>query len=110
MANAEVEVTDIIESVVRQLKPELPVTKVILFGSYVSGVTRKWSDIDVAIVSPNFSGVPLWRRQELLAALLPQADVRLSPLAYSPEELSSPTLFLREIIRTGKVVYEAPST
>jgi len=109
MVATNLEIGDIIGSVVKQLEPEVRVTKVILFGSYVSGMARKWSDIDMAIISPKFSGVPLWRRQELLATLLPKADVRLSPLAYSPEELSKPTPFLREIIRTGKVVYQAPS-
>jgi hypothetical protein len=51
--------------------------------------------------------LPIWRRQEVLAESLPEADVRLSPLGYSPEELSNPTPFLREIIRTGRVVYQA---
>lgn len=108
MVATDVEVEDIIRSLVRQLEPRLPVSKAILFGSYASGTVRKWSDIDVAIISPAFSRLPLWRRQELLAELLPEADVRLSPLGYSPEELTKPTLFLREIIRTGRIVYQAP--
>ena len=109
MVATDVEIMGIIRSTVGQLKPKVRVSTVILFGSYASGAVRRWSDIDVAIISPAFSGMPLWRRQELLAELLPEADVRLSPLAYSPEELSKPTPFLREIIRTGKVVYQAPS-
>ena len=44
----------------------------------------------------------------MLAEALRDADVRLSPLGYAPEHLSSPTPFLREIIRTGRLVYEAP--
>jgi hypothetical protein len=51
----------------------------------------------------------MWRRQELLAEALPDVDVRLSPIAYAPEELREPTLFLREILATGRVVYEAPA-
>ena len=100
---------DVVRSVVNRLEPGIPVSKVILFGSYASNSPKKWSDIDIAIVSPCFSGVPIWRRQELLAESLPEADVRLSPIGYSPEELSKPTPFLREIIRTGRVVYEAPA-
>jgi predicted nucleotidyltransferase len=107
---AEVDVTQVIRSLVAELQPTISVAKIILFGSYVSGAPKKWSDIDVAIVSPSFSNVPLWHRQEMLAESLRQTDVRLSPLGYSPEELSNPDghSFLREIIRTGRVVYEAP--
>ena len=110
MVATDVDIAGIIQSVVDELNGEVPVIKVILFGSYASGRERPWSDIDIAIVSPSFSQVPLWRRQERLAELLPGADVRLSPLAYSPQELAQPTPFLREIMRTGKVVYQAPSS
>lgn len=105
MVATDVEIMDIIRSLVSQLEPKMHVSKVILFGSYVSGAPKKWSDIDIAIVSPSFSRLPMWRRQELLAESLPKADVRLSPLCYSPEELAEPTPFLRQILRTGRVVY-----
>jgi predicted nucleotidyltransferase len=107
MVATDIEVMDVIRTVVSQLEPEIRVEKIILFGSYASGNPEKWSDIDIAIISPSFSPFPMWRRQELLAEHLPTADVRLSPLGYTPEELLKPTLFLREIIRTGKVVYQA---
>src|SRR3972149_4988704 len=107
MVATNVEIGDVLRSVVTQLEPGISVEKIILFGSYASGSPKKWSDIDIAIVSPSFSNVPIWRRQELLAESLPDADVRLSPIGYSPEELSKPTPFLREIIRTGRVVYQA---
>ena len=108
MVATDIEITDVIRSVVSQLEPRIRVDKIILFGSYASGSPQKWSDIDIAIISPSFSVLPMWRRQELLAEYLSSADVRLSPLGYAPEELLEPTLFLREIIRTGKVVYQAP--
>jgi len=108
MVTTNVEIADVLRSVVSQLEPGISVEKIILFGSYASGAPKRWSDIDIAIISSSFSGVPIWRRQELLAESLPAADVRLSPLGYAPDELSKPTPFLREIIRTGRVVYEAP--
>lgn len=109
MVATDVEVVDVIRSVVSQLEQSIRVDKIILFGSYASGNPEKWSDIDIAIISPDFSPFPMWRRQELLAERLTRADVRLSPMAYTPEELLKPTPFLREIIRTGKVVYQVPS-
>jgi len=32
----------------------LPINKVILFGSFAKGTQHKWSDVDIAIVSPKF--------------------------------------------------------
>ena len=107
MVATNVEIADVVQAIVTELQPRISVDKVILFGSYASGTPKRWSDIDIAIVSPSFSNVPIWRRQEFLAESLPDADVRLSPIGYSPEELSKPTLFLREIMRTGRVVYQA---
>jgi predicted nucleotidyltransferase len=108
MVATDVEVKEIVLSLVSKLEPDIRVSKIILFGSYASGEPKNWSDIDLAIISPNFSSLPIWRRQEVLAESLPEADARLSPLGYSPEELSKPSPFLREIIHTGRVVYEAP--
>src|SRR3990172_8099271 len=101
MVATNVEIGDVLRSIVSQLEPKISVATIILFGSYASGTPKKWSDIDIAIVSSSFSSVPIWRRQELLAESLAAADVRLSPIGYAPEELSKPTPFLREIIRTG---------
>jgi predicted nucleotidyltransferase len=36
-------------------KDSLPITKVILFGSFAKGTQHKWSDVDVAIISPKFT-------------------------------------------------------
>ena len=32
----------------------LPIERVFLFGSYATGHHRKWSDIDVCVISPRF--------------------------------------------------------
>jgi len=61
MVATGVEVADIIRSVVGELEPRIPVTKLILFGSYAGGSPKRWSDIDIAVISPAFSGVPMWR-------------------------------------------------
>ena len=106
MVATDVEIAGIIRSLVERLEAHVRVKTLILFGSYATDGPKDWSDIDLAVVSPDFTGVPLWRRQQLLAHYLRDADVRLSPIGYSPDELESPPLFLREIIRTGKVVYQ----
>lgn len=52
------------EAIVRDLsqliaelgKENIRIERTILFGSQVRGKTTEWSDIDVALVSPDFSG------------------------------------------------------
>ena len=86
------------------------VEAIVLYGSYVTGTPNEDSDIDVAIISPDFEGVPMWRRQEMIADLTMKRDRRLAPIGYPSSEYHNPGRhsFLREIVRTGRVVYEAP--
>ncbi|MBI2918448.1 MAG: HEPN domain-containing protein [Chloroflexi bacterium] len=87
----------------------IEVQKAVLFGSYVNGWPRPASDIDLAVVSDSFKGVPRERRWELLATAKATCDHRIEPLAYTPGEYhrAGPATFLGEIKRTGKVIYEA---
>ena len=82
-----------------------------LYGSYATGHPHEWSDMDVAVISPDFEDVPMWRRQEMIAELSLERDRRLTPIGYPSSEYHNPGRhsFLREIIRTGRVVYEAPA-
>jgi len=48
----------------------IPIQKVYLFGSQAKGTARIDSDIDLLVVSPAFSGMPLWERWEVLGDAL----------------------------------------
>jgi len=77
---------------------------VYLFGSYAKGDERKWSDIDVAVVSPLLNEV-LGKAESNLWRLRRGIDLRIEPHAFSPEdweEESNP--LVREIKRTGERV------
>ncbi|MBI2305196.1 MAG: nucleotidyltransferase domain-containing protein [Chloroflexi bacterium] len=98
-------VVELIQSLSREIRVEC----VILYGSYVGGKPDEWSDFDIAIVSPDFEGLPLWRRQQILARLSVHCHPRLSSVGYPSSEYKDPTpgSFLAEIIRTGRVVWRA---
>ena len=74
-----------------------------LFGSFVKGEARKWSDIDVAIFS---------KRKETddfiieLGRIIREVDLRIEPHIFSEKDLKTiSTPFVEEILRTGiKVV------
>jgi len=58
-----------------------------LFGSWARGEAKEGSDIDLLVVSPDFSGMPAWRRWEVLGKAAAQVMEPVEALAYSPEEL-----------------------
>ncbi|MEA2097820.1 MAG: nucleotidyltransferase domain-containing protein [Patescibacteria group bacterium] len=48
----------------------LPIKKVVLFGSFARGSQRKWSDIDLCVVSPKFknsfeASQYLWKKRKI---------------------------------------------
>jgi hypothetical protein len=53
----------------------------------------------------------MWERQRTISHATVDRDSSLSPIGYPSSEYHDPGRhsFLREIIRTGRVVYEAPS-
>jgi len=95
----------------RLLNERIRVECIVLYGSYANGEPNDDSDIDVAVVSVDFEEVPLWRRQEIIATATLNRDRRLAPIGYPSSEYHDPGRhsFLGEIIRTGRVVYEAPT-
>jgi predicted nucleotidyltransferase len=111
MVTTATDLDRIISEFVALLSKAVRVEAIILYGSYVNGAPDEWSDIDIAVVSPDFEGVPMWRRQEIIASLTLDRDRRLAPIGYPSSEYHAPGRhsFLREIIRTGRVVYEAPA-
>ncbi|MCA9919049.1 MAG: nucleotidyltransferase domain-containing protein [Anaerolineales bacterium] len=59
----------------------LPVSLVILFGSYASGHTNEWSDIDLIVISPRFDGNVSIEDVNLLWHTTLEIDNRIEPIA-----------------------------
>lgn len=57
-----------------------------MFGSHSKGTATPESDIDLIMVASAFSGMPLWRRWEILGDALTEVLEPIEILAYSPEE------------------------
>jgi predicted nucleotidyltransferase len=112
MVATATELSTAISDFVGRLQEGMLVDAVVLYGSYVHGNPHEWSDIDLAVVSPDFERVPMWRRQEMIASLTLERDRRIAPIGYPSSEYHNPGRhsFLREIMRTGKVVYRAPAS
>lgn len=82
----------------------IPVTKLIIFGSYAKGKAKGYSDIDLAIVSSKFGKDPIGELQFLLKQSR-NVDDRIEPIPVSLEEYQydvSP--FILEVKRSGKEI------
>jgi predicted nucleotidyltransferase len=112
MVTTAAELNEAIEDFVRRLQTGIRVEALILYGSHAAGKAREWSDIDLAVISPDFESVPMNERQRLISKLTFERVSRVEPIGYPSSEYHNPGRhsFLREIIRTGRVVYEAPKT
>lgn len=98
-----------IDEFVGLLKAGIHVEAVVLYGSYVSGRPHEWSDMDLAVVSLDFEGLSMPERQRLISRLTLNRDHRVEAIGYPSSEYHNPGphSFLREIIRTGRVVYSS---
>ena len=109
MVASKVELAEKIDDFVSRLSSVVKVEAVILYGSHAKGAAGEGSDIDVAVISSDFEGRSTWDRQEIIARATVGRAYRLAPIGYPSSEYHNPGphSFLREIIRTGRVVYEA---
>ena len=87
---------------------DIPVDQVYLFGSQAKGTSTPNSDIDVIIVSPAFSGMPVWKRWEVIGDALTEVLEPIEILSYSPEEFNTqknkPASFLRHILEQKETI------
>lgn len=65
----------------KEFKPK----KVIIFGSSVKGTAKRYSDIDVIIISPYFSHIPFLKRMPLVLKK-PSFPKHVDYICYTPEE------------------------
>lgn len=84
------------------LRQNIPLSKVILFGSHVTGGAREDSDIDVAVVISHIEGDWLQFSAKLFR-LTREIDLRIEPIAL--EETGDRRGFLAHILKAGEVIY-----
>jgi len=71
-----------------------------LYGSQVRGTATEWSDIDVAVVPPDFSA-DLFEERLRLMRLAAQIDDRIEPHPFTPGDFNDTDPLVSEIRRTG---------
>ncbi len=79
------------------------VSKAYIFGSHASGKADKWSDIDIAVVSPHISEDRFEERVKLTKLAI-SIDDRLEPLPFNYDTFSDDDPFVQMIKKEGLVV------
>lgn len=82
-------------------KNGIDVSEAYLFGSVTRGVTDESSDIDVAIVSSNFSGLPYYDIKKI-SRYRRKIDLRIEIHPFSLNDIvANPPLFFSKIKKEG---------
>lgn len=94
---------DVITSVERFLavvRERLRVEAAYLYGSQTTGSARPWSDIDVAVISPDFSD-DLFQDRIAMMQWAAEIDDRIEPQPFTPDRFGPNDPLASEISRTG---------
>lgn len=76
------------------------IEKAILFGSYAKGAADRWSDMDLALVSPDFTGIRFNDIKALIPLLL-NTDARIEVHPFKPDTFTRNDFFVAEILDHG---------
>ena len=83
------------------IKPQ----KIILFGSFSSETQRQDSDIDLVVISEDFTGKDYWERIDILSAAIYTVFEPIEAVAMTPVEWQSGDSLIADYARNGEVVY-----
>lgn len=98
---------EIADTVIRSLERFLAAVRKVrriqaayLYGSQAQGMATEWSDIDVAVISPDFAE-DLFQERLVLMRLAAQVDDRIEPHPFRPADFTPTAPLVSEIRRTG---------
>lgn len=104
MANTSARAQKIIDKFLDTLRKHITIKKVYLFGSSARGSVGKYSDIDIAIISPDFKSQTPFERLVFLGKIAWEAETPIiEAVGYTPDEFAtkSPLEFPTEIKAHG---------
>ncbi len=108
MAQIKRSVINSVIKTIRYLQNQITITEVILFGSYATGTQQKHSDIDIAVISPDFENKDINFRAAIAskAKINGSIDVEIHPFSLQSLKDARPTNFIGHILKTGTIIYK----
>ena len=109
----------LLEDVSSDLRSQVSVRSIILFGSLARGEERKRSDIDLIVVSDSFPD-SYSARLDMLRPILRKVQhsssyadlvrngyrLKFSPVPYKPEDLNDTPPLLLDVVEDGVIIYD----
>lgn len=95
--------------ILRQFRDELETLnvraeKLVLYGSHSTGAAREDSDIDVVVISSDFSNKSYWERIDLLSEAIYKTSAPIEASAFTPEEWMSGKSLITDFAKNGVLV------
>ena len=100
MVNKNDEINLKVRQFIDIVKKKYRISRVYIYGSFARGTAHKWSDIDLAIISPDFSDDTLADRL-MLMKLGASIDDRIEPYPFSPNRFDVTDPLVNEICENG---------
>lgn len=105
----EKKLEEITSRIIKEYQPE----RIILFGSFAWGEPNQDSDLDLFVIKK--SEKSRMERERELSVLLSPHTVPIDILVYTPEEVEQSineyqNLFVEDIVRNGRLLYEIPGS
>jgi predicted nucleotidyltransferase len=102
-----IETDSIIEIIRRYIgeleKSQIHIAEAIIFGSHARGMAKPESDIDIALISDDFTGDRFEDRRRIVP-LRRKIDSRIEPIPFRPEDFNNGGSLADEIKRTGVII------
>lgn len=107
MVKTETEIKNIIKDSIEYLKKKMRISAIYFFGSYATGTATHWSDIDLAVFSPDTDKMRIEDRARLATDLKLRChtDVELHLFSQKALKAARPTNFYGYILKNGKKVF-----
>jgi len=101
MADEKAAVIKTIKKYIDELaKNQIPISRVILFGSHAKGIAGPESDIDIALISEVFIGDRFEDRRRIVP-FRRNIDSRIEPIPFKPEDFDNGGILAEEIKKNG---------
>ena len=104
MAVEQARVDELIQNAISFLRQRVRVSAAFLFGSQLTGETHEYSDIDIAVFSPDVQDMRLMDRIRVMTDLRLAEGLELEPHFFPEWALHDPPegSFAEHVIKTGK--------
>lgn len=100
MAKQNDDVSKTVKFFLEQVNKRYKIFEAYLYGSFAKGNASEWSDIDVAIISSDFSD-DLFDEKITLMQMAASVDDRIEPKPFKSELFDRNDPLVYEIIKTG---------